>query len=452
MAVTSAGEKKSAPSSPMKADSRVEKDSKVSDNKKTDAGTTGFDKKDRFDSSPLSQVSGKGPEEPAAPPARTKEQAAKDAETLLRGAETSDPSAPNGATIVRDAADVNDVADTDPNSQRYQDAKAQVEANRALEKEKLATMSPQDQEKYQQVQKELQAANDPVAELALQKLLFEDKLPGAKDVKGQGTTLDNLATLANPCTQLADGLDRGKLLSDVVQELATPDAIAQHTKNTCGPTAASIYLAMNNPAEYVRLATGLASPSGQVELANGATLQRVDNTIADDGSGRSTSQRLMEPALMDYANGPLGYDNARDVHTIGGIGTVPGALPFMMEPVLEAVTGQQFDSIDLVYPWARTQVMDNIKALTDQGKQAMVMTQYTDAGMQGLHWITVTNVTDDQVTYVNPWGREETISRQQFEDMLRGYVTPQDTGAQASGSGAAQADAIAAARRAQIAA
>lgn len=370
-------------------------------------------------------------------PERTKGQALADAHRLLRGDVKSDVQK-NGATVVRDPANSGVASDRDPNDPRYKEAKAQVEKNRPLEQAALNTLSPTDRAKYTTVQQQTQKAGDPVAELALQTMLLDGKLPGKKDLKGQGNTLDNLATLAGPCTAMAKGIDQAQLVSQVVKEVATPSSISQEMKNTCGPTTAAIHLAMNNPAEYVRLVTGLASPAGQVELAGkdnsilpdpgsllppagNIVLTRVDGTATDDGSGRSISQRLLEPAFMNYANEGLGYDNGRDTHTIVGVPTgVAGAMPFMEERLLSGIYGTQFSHVDLALG-DKSSNMQDIGAAANGGQPVPVMVQYNE-GIANLHWVLVTKMDDKQVSYTNPWGREETMPRDKFEEMLRGYT------------------------------
>lgn len=352
------------------------------------------------------------------PPARREADALRESAVLLCGASQPDAyDVRDGATVQLDPDDVNDSADRDPDSGRFQAATEQVGRNAPLEGARLANLSASDRAHYQQVKQALAA--DPVAQLALQRQLFSGQVPGGKDAKGQGTTLDHLAQLANPNTALAAGIDRGALLADTVQELAVPSAIAQQTKNTCGPTTASIYVAMTRPAEYARLVTGLASPEGKVTLADGSTLGRVKDTIADDGSGRSASQRLLEPALMDRANGIAGYDNGKDKHTVFGVGTVPGALPDMIDSCLSAVLGKSFEHHDLLL-WGKGGKVDQMARETAKGTPVPAMISY--GGKLDLHWVMVTGVSKDTVRYINPWGREETMPRGKFEDVLRGMT------------------------------
>lgn len=351
-------------------------------------------------------------------PARTPEQALADADTLLRGERVDRPSSANGATIEYDPADSNDLADTDPASVRHQTAKTQVQGNAALERQQLAAVSPEDRARYEQVRSALRAGNDPVAEVALQKMLFQGKIPGEKDLTGEGTTLEHLARLSDPKTPLVDGVDRNQLVADLTQELATPSSINQRAKNTCAPTTVTIHLAMNNPAEFARLVGGLTSPEGKVKLAGGDTLEREPGTAADDGSGRSVVQRILTPAFMEQANGRLNYDNEKDKHTLFGVGLFPGAAAIQVDRLLEGVYGRKFEHRTLV-TWGQ---MDNIRDQVKQGETVPVTLKFGD-NLMSWHKVLVTGVDTvdgkEHIRYVNPWGREERMSADEFKDRLK---------------------------------
>ncbi|MBL8952994.1 MAG: hypothetical protein JNK82_19610 [Myxococcaceae bacterium] len=331
--------------------------------------------------------------------------AVQEADDLLAGPVTG--RSENGAVVTRDPQNVNSPEDTNPRSARHQAAKEQVEANRRLEEERLAQMSPEDRASYEAVRARCREANDPVAELALQKLLLEGKLPGANDLKGEGNLLSHLARLSDPNTPLADGVDRDQLVTDLVQELATPTSINQGPRGTCAPTSIAVQLAMENPAEYARIAAGLASPSGEVRLAGGETLRREDGTAADDGSGRSTVQRMMGPAMMEMGNGDQNYDSATDA----GAGAWSPELDHLYEQIMGRPMSEQRTTTDE----QRADAMATIDAEVAQGQTVPVALAWPG----GYHKVLVTGTETvdgvEYVKYVNPWGREERMPRDEFE-------------------------------------
>ncbi len=339
---------------------------------------------------------------------RTESSAVREATDLLLGAPVS--RGENGAEVTRDAPDVNSVQDTDPNSARHIAAQAQLDANAALEEQRLAQLSPEDRARYEAVKKRCLDANDPVAALALQKLLLEGKLPGPTDAAGEGNLLQHLAALSDESTPLAEGVDRNQLVTDLVQELATPSAISQGTVGTCAPTAVIVQLAMENPAEYARIAAGLASPEGEVVLAGGATLKREDGTAAEDGRGRSTVQRLMGPAMMEMANGSRDYDNATD--------SGAGAWSPELDALYEQVMGRPMSEQRITTDAQRAEAMQTIDAELAQGQSVPVAISWGT----GYHKVLVTGTETvdgvEYVKYINPWGREERMPRDEFERRL----------------------------------
>lgn len=323
--------------------------------------------------------------------------------------------------MTTDVPDANAAASRNPKTARFQVAAKQGQLLKATEAKVLATSSPPIQQQYLRVSAAL--AQQPVAQLALQQLLFEGTLQ-AKDSKG-GTLLATLDALASSRTPLAAGLNRSTLVAELAQELAQPSSIDQAQRNTCGPTTVSVFLASTRPAEYARLIAGLASPAGKAEMISGS-LSRVEGTTTDDKSGRTSTQRLLEPALLDFADGTvLRYDNAADKHSILGLPTVPGALPSMVASMLTALMGRQAQSAGslLGKPDAASVV-----ALERSAKASVpvpTMIDYGEAGEHfGLHWVLTTRIDAKQVTIVNPWGREETLPRAEFDRRLKGLALP----------------------------
>jgi len=339
---------------------------------------------------------------------RTEKDAIHEATELLLGGELERDS--NGATVTRDAPHVNDADDTDPKDDRYLAAQAQVDANAELEAAALAELTKEERAQYDAVKQACIDADDPVAQLALQKMLFEGKLPGPTDLAGEGDTLDHLAALADPNTPLAQGVDRGALVTDLVQELATPSAIAQRGKGTCAPTAIAIQLAIQNPAEYARIVAGLAGPDGEVLLAGGQTLQREPGTEVDDGSGRSQVQRLMAPAFMEMANGDENYTNRTDA----GRGAWADELDELYEQIWGRPMSAEVYGTDAT-PEEQAAAMETMDDVLRAGGMVPMAVEYGT----GLHKVLVTGTEtidgEEYVKYINPWGREERMLRSEFE-------------------------------------
>lgn len=341
----------------------------------------------------------------------TREGALREMEPVLRGWQEATVDPGLGTTILYDAPDVNSEVDTQTTSLTHTAAQRQVEANASLEEEALGAMSEEDRAAYQTVKEGCLAQNDPVAALALQRLLFTGALPGDADLVGEGSLLQHLTGLADGSTPLADGVDRLQLLTDLVQELANPAAVDQGYRGTCAPTAVAIQLAITHPAEYARVMLGLASPKGEVTMAGGMVFKREpDVSFAPDGTGRALTQRILAPTFMEIANGAGNYHDAT--------GAGEGAWSDTLDRLYEQVFGRPMSESRLTTPDARAHAMQIVDAELAAGNDTPVAIHYGT----GLHKVLVTGMeTVDGVEYVkiiNPWGREERIARDDFQDRL----------------------------------
>ncbi|HEX8706455.1 MAG TPA: hypothetical protein VF815_46905 [Myxococcaceae bacterium] len=320
--------------------------------------------------------------------------------------------------VLFDSVKVGSKKNTDPSSGLYKKAKAQVEAHQKLEQDLLGQLPREDQQRYQAVKESLMGSKgaNPVAALALQKLLFEGRVPGGKDLKAEGNVLQHLAALAGEAP-LHEDVNRKELLGQLVQELATPSAIAQGGRGTCAPTALSIDLNIHHPAEYARLMRGLATPKGEVELLSGQKLVREpDTSFEDDNSGRALTQRLMAPALMEKSNGKDNYrDSAKKKDRNAG------ATAGELDELYDAVYGR-----DMKYMQGqknRGEMMKQIDSELKSGQNVMAGIYFDKTGKEGGHKVLVTGTAreggKDYIQYINPWGKQERMERAEFESRLK---------------------------------
>ncbi|HEY9854401.1 MAG TPA: hypothetical protein V6D05_01600 [Stenomitos sp.] len=322
------------------------------------------------------------------------EPAARTAADARRGAEAiwfpaHDEAGSTFRRIERDAVDANSLS-----GPRAAQLKDEIAANRDLEEAALQKLSKPEQQEYKHLASMTQ--HDPDARLALQLLLVEGKLTDKANLSSDHKDL--LATLNGLSHQpLAKGLDRPSLISDMIQEIAVPSAINQHNKGTCTVTSLQIMMAMEQPAEYARIVSGLASPSGKAKLANGDTITREPGTIGKDGTPRTASAKLWQPAMMEYANGSLNYDNKTDTNS-NGAGGLNAA---QVHRALEGLTGKDGTTFS-VYGEAGTSYRSRLgmaEAVMNQansGKPVPVGMKFAEPGQApGGHEVLVTKVAVD---------------------------------------------------------
>ena len=287
---------------------------------------------------------------------------------------------------------------------------SKIKGNLSQEVALLLKLSPEQQGRYEKVVHAL-PATDPEARLALQHLILDGKLL-------EGSLLDNLAKLADQ--RLEENIDRGELLSDVVQEVENPVCIAQEGKGTCGASTVQIMLVSENPAEYVRLVSGLASPEGKASLANGEVIARKPGTEMEDGALRTVSTRLLVPAFMEYGNGMATYDNEKDKSSLMGF-DYPGLTYGDFERLAEGVLNRSFEV-------KKSGLFDDAEALLKQvaklASPARHVPLVIDYPGQGFHAVQVTEVKDGKVNYINPQGSRESLGEEAFRNKLEGVLLP----------------------------
>lgn len=238
--------------------------------------------------------------------------------------------------------------------------------------------------------------------MALNDLVTSGKAT-AVDREG-ATTLDRLGELAwGPRAKEldAEGVTRSELLRSVTTEITRPDQINQGSKGTCTTTSLSYELAKREPAEYVRLVSGLASNAGQVQMANGHILKAPEGVYANDtATTRSPSERILQASLMDYGNGFFrDYDNANDQHQIGFLQTGGGLRPSETLSVRNAL----FDVDDKV-SYGRDLKGALQKAPAGVGTVG-IKVRTEDTG----HAVSFEKFENGRVYYRNPWGEGRTF-------------------------------------------
>jgi hypothetical protein len=200
-------------------------------------------------------------------------------------------------------------------------------------------------------------------------------------------------------------------MADLVQELATPSAINQGPVGTCAATSVCIHMVRSNPAEYVRLVAGLASPAGAVSTASGKMLRREPDALTDSIS-RSEVQKLIAPAFMEIANPRKDYQNGQ-----GGLNAKE------VDRILEAVYDDRFKKhyVDGFLQMRPKKAMERLEEQLAQGEDVLAGLDWDGGGHKVL--VTGTETVDGKqyVNYINPWGQEERMSRDEFMDRLENF-------------------------------
>lgn len=269
--------------------------------------------------------------------------------------------------------------------------------------------------------------NSPVASMA--ELLRQGKVNDAVL-----SALEDLRRYDNLDPALQD--EGEALFNSTLQNIAFPTSISQRSKGTCAAARAEMLLAMDDPAAYARTARRLASPSGRARV-NSAFLPRVPGTEQPEQSGRSVASRLIQPAMMEYANGhALDYDNARDLHQQNGSRgdtALDGSGGLRLEESMRLLTGlfgtervQPAASIFGPDASSRAEVLQHAQESLAAGQQPVVVDLdwgTNKTGGDSGHALLLTRLDEQQAYLLNPWGEQNTIPRADFEARLRSAVS-----------------------------
>lgn len=312
---------------------------------------------------------------------------------------------------------------------RDRKAGQEVAANYALETAAVKKLPSELQAPYGRVAKALAA--DPMARLALQKLLFNGELPGQTAHDGKGMLSHWDALLASP---VVAGVEATALVGNLVQEVAEPTAIQQGYVRTCAATTCQIQMARAWPAEYVRLVAGLASPKGEVAMASGETLTR--KPFAKWDADRANTGRLFQDAVMEYANGPdEGYDvdkdknvNLKDPAKFAGSGLTPTEVA----RALRGLWGEtaRFSAVE-AEDWGVEACLVAAEGALKLGKDVPSGFTWGEdedpiKKMMSGHAVLITEIKADSVTVANPHGALQQMPMAAFKERIRTVHVPNE--------------------------
>lgn len=241
--------------------------------------------------------------------------------------------------------------------------------------------------------------------------------PHYQTLKAAGkVTPDVMAELSRLSIRpLADGIDRRALIDQVLQDLANPADINQGSRQTCAATVIQTALALDDPAAYLKLVGGLASPEGKATLANGDTVSRDPNRGRN--GGKSLTGDLIQPAFMQYATGGA-YDSITDTRKTAN-GNQQGLYADEQDKLSIAVTGKQTEAVFGNSP----ALMQAVAAATANGQPVSAI---LNRGNGKSHAVLVESIKDGKVTILDPLAGRKTLGLAEFQSQLQSVSLPKD--------------------------
>lgn len=223
--------------------------------------------------------------------------------------------------------------------------------------------------------------------------------------------LHRLATRGLDAEAAQAGLNTGEMLGQIVETLANPGLIRQGNRGTCAATTAQYFMAINHPAEYVRLVSDLLT-EGRTRTAGGREYLRDPGSLARDNNPlRRDVDRIIQVTLMDQRSvdgrGRGTYDNATDEHATG----LSGLPQRTVTDILNEMTGREGYFANRSYnPSA---LVEDMRRPLARGVEIPVMLRWdpNPESRDSLHELLVTRIEGEFVYMRNPWGAVETGGR-----------------------------------------
>jgi len=309
--------------------------------------------------------------------------------------------------------------------------KEQYNKAKGITGEKTTEADLQQQQQFletaQTVDGEGNVTTDPRVSAMLEMGLFSDN-----DSQGK-SLMENLNALKNQ--KFHQGIDGNQVYQEVLDTLSNPLLVNQGNKATCGATIPQYKLVKENPAEYVRLLSGITGQSGSVQMRNGDSLALNQSALSEDGSYRSMTDKLFQSSLMEYGKDDLRYNNTTDKHyqadKIDNSGILYTNDIFGTKAPKSLTAGNITKVMDALLPYESELKFymhsDENKAATDKVEQEMksslqsgysvpVGIYWTPTGKGGdhaAHQLTVESIQEDKVILRNPWGQGDDGSTSQ---------------------------------------
>ncbi|MBS2038635.1 hypothetical protein JST97_26885 [bacterium] len=231
-------------------------------------------------------------------------------------------------------------------------------------------------------------------------------------------TLQNLSELTQK--PRAAGLDGAALTRETVAILSGPDQnIWQGNRFTCGATNVERQLA-EDPERFTALVENLSGLQGKIYLTSGAPLSRVEGSQSDDGSGRNSTDRLIQSSLMAAAGAARGpYEVATDRFANDKDG---GGLKIAEIAALTALTQSQ-PQVVIAYDSKSARATQELLSKLEPGETFQAaMTNWEGKD----HMLLLQGCQDGQITYFDPADHaQHTIGMRDFLWKTQFLVLPQ---------------------------
>ena len=233
-----------------------------------------------------------------------------------------------------------------------------------------------------------------------------------------GLSVDDLTNVFSKLTSMMkeENFDtrignKKELVIAALHDIAEPSDISQEGIGTCTGTTVQIQLALRNPKEYLTMIDSLAKNKPYTTVTN---KQIPPNwTFTEEGkdnkpdSRRTISAKIMQNAIMDFADGTTrNFDSSKG----------DGGLSY--EQTADAVKDIMNQNVKTYEIWNNSP--KQLVTVLEKSKPSIenpieVSMTYQESGRDAFHSLSAVGIADGKIQIINPWGRQESFSIDDFQ-------------------------------------
>ncbi len=233
-----------------------------------------------------------------------------------------------------------------------------------------------------------------------------------------GLSVDDLTNVFSKLTSMMkeENFDqrignKKELVIAALHDIAEPSDISQEGIGTCTGTTVQIQLALRNPKEYLTMIDSLAKNKPYTTVTN---KQIPPNwTFTEEGkdnkpdSRRTISAKIMQNAIMDFADSTTrNFDSSKG----------DGGLSY--EQTADAVKDIMNQNVKTYEIWNNSP--KQLVTVLEKSKPSIenpieVSMTYQESGRDAFHSLSAVGIADGKIQIINPWGRQESFSIDDFQ-------------------------------------
>lgn len=201
-----------------------------------------------------------------------------------------------------------------------------------------------------------------------------------------------------------EAVGSGKDLAlSALHDIALPSDVSQNNTGGCVATSAQIQMIVRSPDKYLNMLDTLAK-NKSYDTAKGSVVPNWTFAKPFDMTARTISSSIVQSALMSVAR-----DGDYDSTVINSVSR--GLFLNQAKNMYEKMLGTSVTTKSLRLGSTKDELFKSIQdSKPSYNNPVHITMKYTEYGRDQSHAVNVVSLNSNNVTIINPWGREETFS------------------------------------------